>query len=117
MGDFGDCILWAAARGKDAAVWSRKGRLYIGFRNESDAARFRAIRPEWSLEGTGNRHVALVVLEGLAPFDVPWEPKSDREALTGQYCDLDEIHIPVQGRQALEDLGQLGIKLPFVKAD
>ena len=62
--DFGDCVLAEAARGAWFAVWTRKGRLHIGFKNEADATKFRAANSQFSLEATGNKRVAFVVVEG-----------------------------------------------------
>ena len=52
--DFGDC--WA--------VWTRKGRLHIGFADEGDAKQFRASDRRFSMEETGNKRMSLVVVEG-----------------------------------------------------
>lgn len=62
--NFGDCVLAEAARGYRFAVWTRKGRLQIGFRNEADALKFRATDRRFSMEETGNKRPALVVIEG-----------------------------------------------------
>jgi hypothetical protein len=69
-GDYGDCVLREAALGHNFAVWTRKGRVYVGFRFEQDATAFRNSNKEYSLHKTGNRHNKLVVLEG-------WEWKVD----------------------------------------
>ncbi len=62
--NFGDCVLAEAARGSLTAVWTRKGRLHIGFKEEVDAVAFRAADTLFSMEKTGNKRVALVVVEG-----------------------------------------------------
>ena len=62
--NFGDCCLSEAARGARYAVWTRKGRLQIGFKDEADARAFRAADNLFSKEETGNKRTALVVVEG-----------------------------------------------------
>lgn len=62
--NFGDCVLAEAARGARYAVWTRKGRLYVGFEVETDATRFREADDLFSLEATGNKLTNLVVVEG-----------------------------------------------------
>lgn len=62
--DFGDCVMAESAKGKDYAVWTRKGRVQVGFRNEDDASKFRNFDPVFSMEQTGNKRLGLVVLEG-----------------------------------------------------
>jgi hypothetical protein len=66
LDDFGDCVLTEASRGSRFAIWTRKGRIQIGFRDTADAITFRAKRPNYSMEATGNRHTGLIVLEGWA---------------------------------------------------
>ena len=67
--DFGDCVLQESARGFQFAVWTRKGRVCIGFKDGELASDFRRMREEYSLEATGNRRVRMVVLEGMeSPF-------------------------------------------------
>ncbi len=69
--NFGDCILAESTRGAKFAVWTRKGRLHVGFREESDAVAFRAVDPKlFSLEATGNKRLALVVIEGGDTFEM-----------------------------------------------
>lgn len=63
--DFGDCVLAESAKGSEFAVWTRKGRIYIGFLFESMAQDFRAMRYEFGMEATGNRHLKMVVLEAM----------------------------------------------------
>ena len=63
--NFGDCCLQESVKGKTFAVWTRKGRLHIGFRYPAQAAWFRDTESQlYSMEYTGNKRVALVVLEG-----------------------------------------------------
>ncbi len=50
-------------KGNDFTVWTRKGRLKIGFRNDSDAQVFRDSDAAFSLETTGNKRIGLVVLD------------------------------------------------------
>ena len=67
--DLGDCVMRESARGQSYAVWTRKGRVYIGFEFPRMAEIFRSIRPEYSLETTGNRHIGMVVLENADNAD------------------------------------------------
>ncbi|MBI2459907.1 MAG: hypothetical protein HYV53_05200 [Parcubacteria group bacterium] len=63
-GDYGDCCLVEASKGNRWAVWTRKGRLQIGFREEADAKAFRSADARFSMEALGNKRIALVVIEG-----------------------------------------------------
>lgn len=64
VANFGDCCFAEAARGARFAAWTRKGRLHIGFRNEADAVAFRSADNRFSMEETGNKRTAFVVVEG-----------------------------------------------------
>lgn len=64
VANFGDCCFAEAARGARFAVWTRKGRLHIGFKDEADAVAFRAADDLFSMERTGNKRTAFVVVEG-----------------------------------------------------
>lgn len=61
--DFGDCVMAESAKGKTFAVWTIKGRIQIGFKNQNKAGKFRASDPAFSMEATGNKRVGLVVIE------------------------------------------------------
>lgn len=63
-GDYGDCCLVEASKGNRWAVWTRKGRLQIGFREEADAQTFRVADTRFSMEALGNKRIGLVVIEG-----------------------------------------------------
>lgn len=79
--NFGDCCFAEAARGARFAVWTHKGRLHVGFdpnfrifvsnketgkpEKVEVAAVFRAANPgAFSMEATGNKRTAFVVVEG-----------------------------------------------------
>ncbi len=62
--DFGDCCFAEASKGNRWAVYTRKGRLQIGFREEADAKAFRLADSRFSMEATGNKRISLVVIEG-----------------------------------------------------
>jgi len=62
-GDYGDCCLAESSTGNRWAVWTRKGRLQIGFREEADAKAFRAADARFSTEALGNKRISLVVIE------------------------------------------------------
>lgn len=64
VGDYGDCCFAEASKGQRWAVWTRKGRLHIGFREEADAKAFRNADGRFSMEATGNKRIAFVVIEG-----------------------------------------------------
>lgn len=61
--DIGDCVFSESAAGQSVAVWTRKGRIQVGFEFQEMAEKFRALRPEYSMKATENRHVGMVVLE------------------------------------------------------
>jgi hypothetical protein len=78
VANFGDCCFAEAARGARYAVWTRKGRLHVGFdplfevllkkdgkevRAEAFAV-FRAADPAFTMKATGNKRAAFVVIEG-----------------------------------------------------
>lgn len=62
--DMGDCVVLESVARKTFAVWTRKSRLYIGFKFEADAESFRNKNEMFSVEKTGNKNVQLVVVDG-----------------------------------------------------
>lgn len=60
----GDCMLAESAAGRNFAMWTRKGRLYIGFRDKKTAEIFRSKEACFSMKTTGNKLTKLVVVEG-----------------------------------------------------
>lgn len=63
VNDFGDCVFAEAAKGRKFAIWTRKDRLYIGFRDDDLATKFRDADNRFSVNTTGNKNLKLVVVE------------------------------------------------------
>ena len=81
--DFGDCCLQESSLGHHYAVWTRKGRLHVGFRYPAQASAFRDSPSQlYSMEATGNKRLSLVVLEG---GDTPGTIQSVAERLLYQF--------------------------------
>jgi hypothetical protein len=62
--NFGDCVLAESSAGRTFAMWTRKGRLHVGFKDEETAVIFRNANPVFSIEATGNKRLGFVVVEG-----------------------------------------------------